>query len=213
MSRLDLITIGIVVVCLAALGYLVFKIVSLMNPPDEPVTTSIEDSYTTDNPDDLVYTDVGDEDTDWDDDEASTAISDEDPMGADAAGSYADTDATDETYSDADEAADPAPADSAAKDFDSGGSSGSSGSTSARSYDSAAGRYMVAAGSFRVRANADRLVNKLQSMGYNNARVSLFDRGSYAVVIVDRFDSFNSAKAMVTDLAKNGVDAIVREKS
>ena len=71
---------------------------------------------------------------------------------------------------------------------------------------------MVLAGSYRQRVNADNQVARLRKMGYNSAEVSLFDRGSYAVVLVDRFSTYGDAKRLVNELAAKGVDAIVDEK-
>ncbi len=75
------------------------------------------------------------------------------------------------------------------------------------------GRYMVLAGSFTQRANADRLVKKLRSKGYENARVELFDRGKYAVILVDRFDNLDEARELQQRLKADGVDSYVKLKS
>ena len=64
MSRLDMITIAIVVVCLAALGYLVYKIAGLYNS-EEPTTPITEAYGNEETPDEQTY-------TDWDDEVAAT---------------------------------------------------------------------------------------------------------------------------------------------
>ncbi|MCB0638212.1 MAG: hypothetical protein KDC54_16395, partial [Lewinella sp.] len=61
MSKLDILTVVIVAVGLAALGYLVYKIVNLMNPPEPENPTAIQDAYALDQPDDETYT--------WEDEE------------------------------------------------------------------------------------------------------------------------------------------------
>ena len=212
MSKLDILTIAIVIVCLAALGYLVYKIVNLVNPPEEP-TTSIQDSYEdTTGTDEEAY-------KDWDT-EADTAGGDLD---------LDDEQVTNYTNTDTDENAPSAASGNKTTDEMDNGTTGlaekgsetsSSGSTATTpapavnnsSNTSNSGRYMVLAGSYRQRVNADNQVARLRKMGYNNAEVSLFDRGSYAVVLVDRFSNYGDAKRLVTELASKGVDAIVDEK-
>ena len=212
MSRLDIITIAIVVVCLAALGYLVYKIAGLYQN-EEPATPLTEAYGNDDTPDEQTY-------TDWEDEVASTG--DDVDLDDDELGSYADTDETEATdgtsnYSDdeldqgtgiAEESADND--DEPAESTNSSGSSGSSSTAAAAdNRASSSGRYMVIAGQFRQRSNADSYASKLRGMGYNNTSVELFDRGSYAVVLVDRFDSYNAAKRLVDDLTGKGIDAIV----
>ncbi|MFN7118066.1 MAG: SPOR domain-containing protein, partial [Saprospiraceae bacterium] len=75
-----------------------------------------------------------------------------------------------------------------------------------------AGDYLVLAGSFSVRANADTEVSRLQKMGYANAEVSPFNRGKFAVVLVDRFTDMADAQALVKELKSKGVDSYVQEK-
>lgn len=215
MSKLDVLTIAIVIVCLAALGYLVYKIVNLVNPPEEP-TSSIEDSYEdTASTDDSTYKDWDNEvdtagdDVDLDDDQVATygnTDDDENTTGAASTNASADEmdnetsglaekdNLTDETTSKGSTATAPAPA------------------PAVNNSTSNSGRYMVVAGSYRQRVNADNQVARLRKMGYNNTQVSLFDRGSFAVVLVDRFSSYGDAKRLVNELAGKGVDAIVDEK-
>lgn len=71
---------------------------------------------------------------------------------------------------------------------------------------------MVLAGSFKQRANADTQVASLRKKGFANAAVHLFNRSAYAVVLVDRFDSYSAAKQLVADLKAKGVDALVQEQ-
>lgn len=215
MSKLDVLTIAIVIVCLAALGYLVYKIVNLVNPPEEP-TSSIEDSYEdTASTDDSTYKDWDNEvdtagdDVDLDDDQVATygnTDNDENTTGAASTNASADEmdnetsglaekdNLTDETTSKGSTATAPAPA------------------PAVNNSTSNSGRYMVVAGSYRQRVNADNQVARLRKMGYNNTQVSLFDRGSFAVVLVDRFSSYGDAKRLVNELVGKGVDAIVDEK-
>ncbi|MEL6832005.1 MAG: SPOR domain-containing protein [Bacteroidota bacterium] len=211
MSRLDIITIAIVVVCLAALGYLVYKIAGLYKS-EEPATPLTEAYGNEDTPDEQTYTDWEDEvastgdDVDLDDDELGSYADTDEADAADGSGSYSDdeldkgTGIAEESTSDYDEPA---------ANTNSSSSSGSSSATAAASRSNSSGAYMVIAGQFRQRSNADSYASKLRGMGYNNTSVELFDRGSYAVVLVDRFDSYNAAKRLVDDLTGKGIDAIV----
>lgn len=88
MSRLDLLTVFIVAVCLAALGFLVYKTIQLMNPPEldrSSVASSYnlpeEDSSTWMNDDSLTYSEDNttsySDDEDLDDEQVGTAVEDE----------------------------------------------------------------------------------------------------------------------------------------
>ena len=212
MSKLDVLTIAIVIVCLAALGYLVYKIVNLVNPPEEP-TTSIQDSYEdTAGTEESTY-------QDWDS-EVDTAEGDVDL-----------DDEQVDTYTDTDENIPGAASDNATTDEMDNETTGlaENGSSSTTSTGSTAttpappavnnssspgnsGRYMVLAGSYRQRVNADNQVARLRKMGYNNSEVSLFDRGSFAVVLVDRFGTYGDAKRLVNELAAMGISMKVEIK-
>lgn len=213
MSRLDLITIAIVIVCLAALGYLVYKIVHLMNPPQKE-TTSIQDSYTDPAPtDDSTYTDWDDEVTsatagsDLDDEDLGSSDTDNDATTNDS-GSYN----NDELDNDSNDIAemDSSTSKSTESDSDSG--------QAATAYDnssssSGSGNYLVLAGSYRQKNNAENQAAKLRKLGYSGSSVENFNRGSYAVVLVDRFHKYSEAKALVRKLANDGVEAMVKEKN
>lgn len=216
MSRLDIITIAIVVICLAALGYLVYKIAGLYKT-EEP-TTSITEGYdNNEGTDEQTY-------TDWDDEVANAG--DDVDLDDDQLGSYADTDEAPTTdgsssYSDdeLDSGTDIAEEPSSNNDSGSNAGSGGSGATEAattNNYDnttrsSNTGKYMVIAGSYRQRVNADNQASKLRGMGYNNTEVTLFDRGTFAVVLVDRFSSYGDAKRLVNELTGKGIDAVVSQ--
>ncbi|MEZ4986903.1 MAG: SPOR domain-containing protein [Saprospiraceae bacterium] len=208
MSRLDLLTVAIVIVCLGALGYLVYKIVSLMNPPADTPAMSIEDTYEDAGATrDSTYTDWDDEastsdDVDMDDDAFEAANAQVDAATTTNGTSSYSEEEMDDTAAEAPAATTPAaatrPAPATAYD--------SSGSTAA------AGRYMVLAGSYKQRANADTQVARLKKLGFTDAKVELFDRGTYAVVLVNRFDNYGDAKRLVADLSAKGIEAIVDEK-
>lgn len=207
MSRLDLLTIAIVIVCLAALGYLVYKIVNLMNPPEESPTTSITDTYSdpANSEDTYTYDEEADsastnyDDSDLDDDELDNYNSEDN---YDASGSRIDESEMDNESTGIAETGThttTAPATTTTT------------STSSRSSNSS-GRYMVIAGTYKQKINAENQVNKLKRLGYSNAQIELFDRGSYAIVLVDRHDSESAAQTMVGQLRKEGIDSYIKLK-
>lgn len=74
------------------------------------------------------------------------------------------------------------------------------------------GAFMVVAGSFSQRHNAEVQVKKLKNLGYKNARVEIFNGGSLATALVDRYDDYDRAKRLVTELKGKGVDCFVKKK-
>ncbi len=81
------------------------------------------------------------------------------------------------------------------------------------SSDAGYGAYMVIAGTFSQKQNAENQVKRLKDMGYSNASMHIFDRGAYAVVIVDRFDNYSAANRLKNELiSEHRVDAIIQKK-
>lgn len=75
------------------------------------------------------------------------------------------------------------------------------------------GDYLVMAGSFRIKSNAENQAQKLRKLGYSDAEIALFNRGAYASVIVDRFADLSSANDLVRELkSQHGVEAYVQAK-
>lgn len=208
MSRLDILTIIIVGVCVAALGYLLYMTISQMNTPnpDEVVeTTPIEpansDSFTYE---DSVYAQT------YNQEGALTEASQPE--------SYSDNSAVQTTPAITE--AEPKTAvtrpDPVARTSSSGSdtkntSSSNTPTTSVRGVSG--GGFLVIAGTFSQRTNAERRVAELKRLGYLNAEVSIFDGGAYAVALVDRFDDRASAQDLAQDVRSKGVDAFVKVKN
>ena len=75
------------------------------------------------------------------------------------------------------------------------------------------GNFLVLAGSFRLRSGAEAEVQRLKNLGYKNAEVTLFNAGTFAAVLVDRFDNVARAEALASELqTKHKVEAYVHEK-
>ncbi len=199
MSKLDYVTIAIVVVCITALIYLVVNIFKLRNN-DQPgidrarlevpaAGTEDEGTYAPD--ESGAYPDAS---------PAPGAIDDYDPDDdeVDFIDPGAQPDEAPGTTAEASEpAVEPPPAETA---------------PSPRR-PASEGEYLVLAGSYRIRDNADREVRKLQRLGYANAEATIFNRGAYATVLVERFESMDDARAMVKELkSKHGIDSYVQRR-
>ena len=74
------------------------------------------------------------------------------------------------------------------------------------------GDYLVLAGSFKFRHNAENHAENLRGKGYSNATMTIFNGGTYAVVLVDRFPTYNEAQRVVNRLTNDGVEALVLQQ-
>ena len=187
MSRTDYLTLGIVVVCVAALAFLIYKIVSL---PDEEAQVETELPL---------------------DRSGQVAADTTDIYAYDTEGDYAVE--ADTTSDDIDDDGDFASVDEAPDNSTSKSGSGiSDNSEPVETPVVTEGAYMVLAGSFKMKSHAETAVRSLQKKGYANASVQIFDRGKYAVALVDRFDVETEAEALVKKLRQQGIEAQVYKK-
>lgn len=200
MSRLDYVTVGIVAICLAALGFLVYKTVGLMNgdtkdPAEEayvdpyPVDTTLYDTTTTG-----ALTDE-----DLEDSELSTSSFEEEvPSNTTSKGSSSST-------TKAPEKKETTPPKTTTKP--------SRASDDEEVSSSSAGAYSVQAGSFKERINAENQVSRLKKLGYSSAEVATSNRGAFAVAVVDRFSNYDDAAALVKELkSKHDIDGLVKKR-
>lgn len=185
MSRLDFVTIIIVSICILAIIFLVYKMTDLFAEEETPTTTELPantDDYNNSEEDSL-YID------DYDDSFDTTAVTttDDAEMPDDAYTGEEDID-----YSDEEE------------------------ETPVETFEEPVrtrtdGKYLVIAGTFKIRQNADNFVTRLNGMGYPNAEATLFDKGTYAVVIADRTDDLTDAKTTAKELTdKLGLEVYVK---
>jgi len=73
--------------------------------------------------------------------------------------------------------------------------------------------YLVWGGSFSTRLGAEKEQAKFKKLGYNKSEISLFDKGKYAVVIVGRYPTQAQAQALVNELkSKHNISAIAKKK-
>lgn len=189
MSRLDYVTIGIVVVCIAALGFLLYRTTNLFGGDSGTTQEAVVTDTTAIDP--YAYDDYSDTTsilpgTDEDADDNEVAPYDEEAAEKQTVTPTSPT-SPQRTIEKNNE---PRPV-----------------AASERSGD-----YLVLAGSYKVRENADSEVQRLRKLGFENAEVSPFNKGAYAVVLVDRFTDLSDAQAMVKTLKGKGVDSYVQEK-
>ena len=199
MSRLDYVTIAIVAVCVAALVYLIYMTTNLLGsgPEDataDPLPAEQSDTY----PEDEYYPE--DTSATFDD-----GYYDDGVPASDGAPGYPDEGYDPESEPSYEGATDEL-------ESSSNGAGATAGKTEADYASVDRGQYMVLAGTFKYRSNAEDMVKELRNMGYSNASVELFDRGAFAVALVDRFDGLGDAKALKSELSGKGVESYVKQK-
>ena len=74
------------------------------------------------------------------------------------------------------------------------------------------GDYFVIAGTFRQEINARTRVRDLRQAGFSTTELSRFDRGTYAVALVDHTKDFNAADALAERVRTAGFEAKVYRK-
>ncbi|NRB50319.1 MAG: SPOR domain-containing protein [Saprospiraceae bacterium] len=204
MSKLDSFTVLIVGLCLAALGYLVYKTIKLRELKNASPITSIQvqENKETTPPDTLTFDDEGRivdpiaaEEGDLDDEDLSVnngTLVEEEEGSADE-----DESPTQETEPIA--AKEKEPEEEVPASFD--------------TETAAAGDFLVLAGSFKQKANAEAQVRRLKQLGFDDARVASFNGGSLAVALVGRFTDAKSANKLATEVETKGIDAFVKRKN
>lgn len=191
MSRLDYITIGIVVICLAALIFVIYKTTNILGNGSKEDT---EQTQTAEIPEDDSYYPDGDNYTYDDEGEIlDDAYEEEDLDEGYDSEDYVDTEEEDF--------------------FDKGTEEVTTTATNpSTSINNGFGDYLVLAGSYKIKSNAENVVAKLQRLGYDGAEVSIFNKGAYATVLVSRFDDEASARSLAAKLKDDGIDAYVHLK-
>ncbi len=208
MSKLDYVTIAIVGICIMAILFLVYKMTNVFKGDKATEKTELTvDSLNSE--DDDVYDYEIDENVDSTGTNASSASTDNTSASKPSKTSV-------ETKTETSASSSPAEDDledavQAATDTKS--SRGNSATDSAEKATYSEGKYMVLAGSFSKKAFAQDHVKKLNKLGYENAHVEIFDRGKYAVVLVDRFNNMADAERLVKKLSADSVKSYVKVKS
>jgi cell division protein FtsN len=194
MSRTDYLTIGIVALCIIALIYLVYRYVNLPHTPPSP-NPSLEQIE--ENP-------QAREDT--------VAYPAEDTTIPPNSGAGAKVEPEPELEKVVTEPVKPVPSVQKPEPTLNKPAPTPANTAAAEPAVNSAGRYMVIAGSFKQASSAQTQLRKVQKLGYGNARIEKFNRGTYASVLVERFTSRSQAQALVNTLKRKGLDAMVLEK-
>jgi cell division septation protein DedD len=200
MSRLDYLTIAIVGACILAIIFLVYKMTDLFNSgKQDDKIESLKDSVETETDDVYDY-----EIEEKVDSTGGNATSDNATSTQPAATNSATaTTATTEppTSDELDASASPS------EDDNTGG-----GKSYGGNYSYPGGAFMVIAGAFTQKASARKEVDRLKKKGYATAGLEIFDRGKYAVVLVDQFGNMADAERLVKKLQGDGIKAYIKMK-
>lgn len=225
MSRLDWFTILIVGICITALGFLVYKTIKLIGNEKsaQPKTEIAKTENAANSPE--TYDQAGNaksdqeaapgsEDEDLDDDELPY---NPEEVQAPAEKTTAAKEPETTTPKPAVTTSQKTPAPSATQAKPAPGTTSTSTTTpkggTPTSYESNSnGDFMVVAGSFSQKYNAESQVKYLKGLGYKNASVEIFNNGSLATALVDRFSNYEAATKLVGELKGKGVDAFIKKK-
>jgi cell division septation protein DedD len=202
MSRIDYITIGIVSVCILAIGFLLYKMTDLFGPQgaSAPVETSqnaveIEEEG-----------DIYDYETD-----RPLDTTDAEPVASDTFSAPASKVAIQPPVASKPKPTTPKPSTSQQTEVETAPREAES-EISQEPASAAQGAYMVFAGTFKQKINAEKRLSQLRKSGYEEASIEIFDRGRYAVVIAGRFDNMQAAEDLKEKLKGDGFSAVVRVK-
>jgi cell division protein FtsN len=72
------------------------------------------------------------------------------------------------------------------------------------------GKYKVIAGSYLLKENAEKMVKKLKSLGYKDAKIVVFSASGYHSVVASSYASESTAKSAASSLKSKGVDCFVK---
>lgn len=229
MSRLDYVTVGIVAVCLAALGFLVFKTVGLMNGNGN---AELETQAAADYVDPYPIDSTGKDTTSFTDPafsgEGVTSYSEEDDRSRDivsdsktTAKSGTETTKKTENVKPEVKKTETTPKKTETTKATETKSAKPKETTTVKpkvvapttKEKATTERYFVQAGAFSARANAETLVKELKKLGYADAKVEITKSSAKALAVVDYFSSRSDADALVKALkSKHNIDALVKEK-
>jgi len=68
------------------------------------------------------------------------------------------------------------------------------------------GKYFVITGSFLMKENADKMISKLNKLGYRNAEMVIFESSQYHTVTSGRYGSKSDADSAIQSLKNAGID-------
>lgn len=222
-SKFDFVSFTIVAACILALIFLIYKTINMYNQNKAKQANATEQRTIDDGEADLYDNDGGtykfdDEEEVVDDGDGSrTADNSGSTTGTSQDGNSSANNSSDNNSSTVGSSTEDEASDNSNNNTSSDGDSKSSAlsdntNTTNYSHSKGSGRYMVLAGSFRQESNANSHAAKLRRMGYDGAEVSIFNRGAYASVLVDRFSDKSDARSLARELENKGIEALVITK-
>ena len=190
MSRLDIFTIVVVVICVAAIIFLLYRTTDLFKSKDALNNPQLTEES--------LYEDDGGSGDDYSDDPYYDEDTTEFDFLADSASDSTTQPSTDyQPETTVEEETKPVQESKPVLNVEEMDGSGS---------------FLVLAGAFTVMSNAEAHAIRVQSLGFSNAQVALFNRGKYATVLVDRFENKSDATALVSQLTDKGIESYVHLK-
>lgn len=188
MSKLDYVTIAIVAACVLAIAFLIYKMTDLFQSKDgKDKIEVVADTVETDD-------DVYDYEIDYADSTGATTT-DEAPQTQTGTTTPATIGQADKTT---------------ATDNSASASSTSTVKVNPTNTYSSNGRFLVIAGTFEKMINAESQAKNLRKKGYQYASVEIFDRGKFALILVDRFTNMAEAENLAKKLKADGVECYVK---
>jgi len=233
MSRLDYVTVGIVAVCLAALGFLVYKTVGLMNGNAEtepqatmdyvdpyPIDSTGKDTTSFTDPAFSSVDDAGVTDYSEEDDKIRDIVSDSKTTAKSGTESTKKTENVKPEVKKTETAPKTTETKKPVETAKGTTSTKPKETTTVKPKETttvkpkvATEPYFVQAGAFSARANAETLVKELKKLGYTDAKVEMTKSSAKALVVVDYFSKRSDADALVKTLkSKDNIDALVKSK-
>lgn len=217
-SKFDFVSVIIVAACILALIFLIYKTINMYNQNKASQTNNIEQTTGENGETDLYDKDGGtykfdDEDIEVDEGAKADADGGDDMDDDNSSSGNSSTDGnTTGGSSSSGNSTSSGSKDTKGTGATSGSNSSNTNTRPTTSYTNSGGRYLVVAGSFRQEAYANSHAAKLRRMGYDDTRVSIFNKGAYASVLVDRFSDRGDANALARELENKGIDALVMTK-
>lgn len=81
------------------------------------------------------------------------------------------------------------------------------------SSSSSSGSHMIIAGNYSQEYNAEKMIKKLQDLGYDGAKYVIFDGSRYYTAIAGYYNSSSDANAAADRLTSRGIDCYVKRRS
>ena len=74
------------------------------------------------------------------------------------------------------------------------------------------GKYLVIAGSYLIRENAEKMIKKLNDLGYRDASIINFELSQYHSITAGRYFSYDRAAEIARAIQGRGIDCYVHTR-